>query len=87
MSGCAVQPAHVELFQADLRELRILLFENFAHGVVHGVYCAAPARGRQFLVAKISIETRRFGYASERCGRLKIERIIDLARSTRNGLR
>src|SRR5581483_4196081 len=75
----AVQQAHVELLEADLGKLRVVLLENLPHRVIHRVHGAAAARRDQFFVAEDLDRHRRFGDAAQRLRRGEIDLIVDLA--------
>jgi hypothetical protein len=49
---CAVQQAHVEFFEANLRELRVMSFENLSHGVVDRMNRPAAVGGNEILFSE-----------------------------------
>src|SRR3972149_8362270 len=81
-----VQQTDVELFEFDLRELRVMFFQDLAHGVVNRMHRPPAVCRHQLLLSEDLDQDRCFGNASERFRRLEIDLIVDLAAQDAEGL-
>jgi hypothetical protein len=75
--GNPMHEPNIEFLEAHFGELRIVFFEDFAHGVVNGVDGAAAPSGDKFFFAEDFDEHGRLGLSLQRLWGLEIDLIVD----------